>query len=139
MVSREQSPRVEILASTLVTGGAERVIAALVKGATKRSLGKRPQPDRWSVTEILAHLADEELVQGFRQIVLSRRHRSALASRELASYSPLEILGRGYAVVTQVAPASAFYPAEDYHQDYFGKHPERPSCHVRVPRFDQKK
>jgi hypothetical protein len=27
---------------------------------------KRPEPDRWSVAEILAHLADGELVFGFR-------------------------------------------------------------------------
>ncbi len=51
---------VELLASS------PRKIAALVKGATKKSMGKRPQPDKWSVTEILAHLADVELVQGFR-------------------------------------------------------------------------
>jgi exodeoxyribonuclease VII large subunit len=48
-----------------------------------------------------ADFAREELLQGFRQLLMSRRHRWALASRELASYSPLEILARGYAVVTQ--------------------------------------
>ena len=43
-----------------------RQVAALIKGATKKKLGARPQPDKWSVTEILAHLADVELVQGYR-------------------------------------------------------------------------
>ncbi|HET6484893.1 MAG TPA: DinB family protein [Spirochaetia bacterium] len=43
-----------------------RKISALVKGATKRQMGKRPAPGKWSVTEILAHLADVEIVQGFR-------------------------------------------------------------------------
>ena len=43
---------------------------------------------------------------------------------------------KGYKVATELAPASTFWPAEDYHQDYLGKHPERPSCHARVPRFD---
>jgi hypothetical protein len=51
---------VELLASS------PRKIAALVKGVTKRKLSKRPQPEKWSVTEILAHLADVEIVQGFR-------------------------------------------------------------------------
>ncbi len=42
---------------------------------------------------------------------------------------------RGYPVVTQVEPATTFWPAEEYHQDYLGRHPERPSCHVPVKRF----
>ena len=43
-----------------------RKVAALVKGASRAALSRKPQPDKWSVTEILAHLADVELVQGFR-------------------------------------------------------------------------
>ena len=43
----------------------------------------------------------------------------------------------GYKPVTQVVPAERFYPAEDYHQDFIKKHPTRPICHARVPRFDQ--
>ncbi len=41
----------------------------------------------------------------------------------------------GYAVVTEVSPASEFYPAEDYHQDYIAKNP-RTRCHAPIKRFD---
>jgi hypothetical protein len=41
-------------------------LAGLVKGATPAKLRKRPAPDKWSVAEILAHLADAEIVVGWR-------------------------------------------------------------------------
>jgi peptide-methionine (S)-S-oxide reductase len=31
-------------------------------------------------------------------------------------------------IVTEVRPATAFYPAEDYHQQYFTNHPNQPYC-----------
>jgi peptide-methionine (S)-S-oxide reductase len=31
-------------------------------------------------------------------------------------------------IVTQIEPATVFYPAEDYHQDYFAKNPDQPYC-----------
>jgi peptide-methionine (S)-S-oxide reductase len=31
-------------------------------------------------------------------------------------------------IVTEVRPASKFWRAEDYHQDYFRNHPEQPYC-----------
>jgi hypothetical protein len=34
--------------------------------ASRAKLRKRPAPDKWSVTEILAHLADAEIVVGWR-------------------------------------------------------------------------
>lgn len=43
----------------------------------------------------------------------------------------------GYKVVTALSPASAFHPAEGYHQDYLVKHPER-RCHLPVNRFERK-
>jgi hypothetical protein len=43
-----------------------RRIARLVKGVSRRKLSRRPSPRDWSVTEILAHLADAELVVGYR-------------------------------------------------------------------------
>jgi len=36
-------------------------------------------------------------------------------------------------LVTQIAPASTWYPAEDYHQDYLEKHPGGYSCHYLRP------
>jgi DinB superfamily len=49
-----------------VLAASPRQLARLVKGVSKKKLAKRPAPDKWSVTEVLAHLADTELVQGFR-------------------------------------------------------------------------
>jgi len=36
-------------------------------------------------------------------------------------------------VVTKIVSASKFWPAEEYHQDYFTKHPQNAACHV-VPK-----
>jgi peptide methionine sulfoxide reductase msrA/msrB len=44
---------------------------------------------------------------------------------------------KGYNVVTQVAPATPFYLAEDYHQDYLTKHPGH-ACQPRINRFGDK-
>jgi uncharacterized damage-inducible protein DinB len=38
----------------------------LIKPLSKKQLTQRPEPDKWSVAEILAHLADTELVGGWR-------------------------------------------------------------------------
>ncbi len=38
----------------------------LVKGATPARLRKRPAPEKWSAAEILAHLADAEIVVSWR-------------------------------------------------------------------------
>ncbi len=43
-----------------------RQIARLVTGVPRKRLSQRPAADTWSVTEILAHLADSEMVYGFR-------------------------------------------------------------------------
>jgi peptide methionine sulfoxide reductase msrA/msrB len=43
---------------------------------------------------------------------------------------------RGYNVVTQIEPLSDFWPAEDYHQDYYSRSGVSSSCHYRVERFD---
>lgn len=35
-------------------------------------------------------------------------------------------------IVTEVAPLEAFYPAEDYHQDYYAVHGEAPYCRAVI-------
>jgi DinB superfamily len=41
-------------------------LAKLVKGKSPTKLRKRPAPDKWSIVEILAHLADAEIVISWR-------------------------------------------------------------------------
>ena len=49
-------------------------LARLIKGVPVSRLRKRPAPDKWSVSEILAHLADAEIVGGFRmRLILAKR------------------------------------------------------------------
>lgn len=38
-------------------------------------------------------------------------------------------------VATQIRQAEVFWPAEDYHQDFFNKNPSAPVCHKRISRF----
>jgi len=47
-------------------------LASLIDGLSPAQLARRPAPDKWSIQEIVAHLADDELVGGYRlRLVLS--------------------------------------------------------------------
>lgn len=35
-------------------------------------------------------------------------------------------------IVTQIVPFTSFYPAEDYHKDYFAKNPQVPYCQLVI-------
>jgi hypothetical protein len=48
------------------------VLAALVEGLSAEELGYRPAPGKWCIREIVAHLADDELVGAYRiRMILS--------------------------------------------------------------------
>jgi uncharacterized damage-inducible protein DinB len=49
-----------------VQSATTKKLARLIKGVPTAKLRKRPAPDKWSVAEILAHLADVEIVIGWR-------------------------------------------------------------------------
>lgn len=49
-----------------VQAATHKKLAKLIKGVPPAKLKKRPAPDKWSVAEILAHLADCEIVAGWR-------------------------------------------------------------------------
>lgn len=50
----------------------EGKIDHLIRGVAPEKLLQRPLPDKWSVTEIIAHLADDELVGAYRiRLILS--------------------------------------------------------------------
>ena len=41
-------------------------------------------------------------------------------------------------IVTEISPLAEFYPAEDYHQDYFALHGEQPYCQMVIrPKVDK--
>ena len=42
-----------------------------------------------------------------------------------------ELKAKGHSVKTAISPAGAFWPAEDYHQDYYKTNGQTPYCHFR--------
>ncbi|HEX7140408.1 MAG TPA: DinB family protein, partial [Vicinamibacterales bacterium] len=49
-----------------VQAATAETLARLIEGVSTEKLRTRPAPGKWSVGEILAHLADAEIVGGFR-------------------------------------------------------------------------
>ncbi len=62
------------------------------------------------------------------------------AERVIAELTAAKLWDRP--IVTQVVPLNAFYPAEDYHQEYFARNPAQGYCRVviapKVAKFRQK-
>ena len=49
-----------------VQGATAEKLERLIEGVPTKELRKRPAADKWSVSEIVAHLGDAEIVTGFR-------------------------------------------------------------------------
>lgn len=55
--------------------------------------------------------------------------------REISQKLIDELKSKGYDVVTKLVKATKFWPAEDYHQDYYNKKGSLPYCHGYTKRF----
>lgn len=55
--------------------------------------------------------------------------------KEVAEDLIAQLKAKGYPVVTKVTPATTFWPAELYHQDYYSRKGSTPYCHRYMKRF----
>jgi peptide methionine sulfoxide reductase msrA/msrB len=67
----------------------------------------------------------------YRSVVFYRNEEQKQVTEKLIGI----LKSRGYNVVTEVRPASTFWKAEDYHQDYYFHKGTTPYCHGFVKRF----
>lgn len=63
----------------------------------------------------------------YRSIVLTHSKEQEKAARDLIAELEAEKVWDA-PIVTQVEPAGRFYPAEDYHQDYYNRNPGQGYC-----------
>ena len=60
---------------------------------------------------------------------------TTLAQRATAERLIAELRAKGYDVATRVTAATTFWPAEEYHQDYYDRKGAQPYCHAYTKRF----
>ena len=67
----------------------------------------------------------------YRSVIFTHSDEQARIARET-----IAALGAAHAwpdpIVTQVAPAPVFYPAEEYHADYYANNPRQPYCQTII-------
>lgn len=115
-----------------VQAATAKKIDRLIKGVSPAKLRKRPTPDKWSVNEILAHLADTEIVVGFRMRLILGASGSLIAAFDQDSWvtsghyekrSPQKSLDQFRAVrEANLALLKSLTPDQWKH---YGMHPER--------------
>lgn len=137
--------------------GVERVQSGYSGGTTKNPSYKEVCTGKTGHAEVLEIIYDPsvisyaELLDVFWHIHdptqlnrqgndIGTQYRSAVyyhseAQRQLAEQSKADLDKSGYwgaPIVTEITAAQPFYPAEDYHTDYFNLHGEEPYCSAVV-------
>jgi peptide-methionine (S)-S-oxide reductase len=67
----------------------------------------------------------------YRSAIFYGNEEQAATAREVIAELGAKRLF-GAPIVTEVAPLGVFYPAEEYHQQYFQRHPERMYCQAMI-------
>ena len=109
-----------------------KALAKLIKGAPASKLRKRPAPGKWSVGEVLAHLADAEIVTAWRLRAILAAPGTSIqaydqdalaAARNYAKHDPRKSLEQFRAIrETNLALYKSLTPEQWKH---FGMHAER--------------
>ncbi|OQB31653.1 MAG: Peptide methionine sulfoxide reductase MsrA 1 [Candidatus Hydrogenedentes bacterium ADurb.Bin170] len=68
----------------------------------------------------------------YRSVIFYQNEEQRTIAEKLIAH----LRAKGFAVATALEPASAFWPAEDYHQRYYERRRGTPYCHIRTPRFE---
>ena len=74
---------------------------------------------------------------------IGQQYQSAIFYYDASQHTDINqaiqcLIKNGYSITTRVLPVEPFWPAEDYHQNYYEKHQKQPYCHQPVDRFHTK-
>jgi peptide-methionine (S)-S-oxide reductase len=73
----------------------------------------------------------------YRSIILTHDESQTITAKSVIQQLELAKKFSG-TIVTEIQPFTEFYPAEDYHQDYFKKNPDKAYCQLIVkPKVDK--
>ena len=83
----------------------------------------------------------EDVGTQYRSVIFTHTPEQAQTAREMLR-DLTERRAFRWPIVTQILPASEFYPAEEYHQQYFRRNPDQPYCAMvvapKVRKFSEK-
>jgi hypothetical protein len=71
-----------------------RRLARLIDGVSRKQLSRRPSSGTWSVAEILAHLADSELVYGYRIRLILEAGRPPIQNTDQDAWARFSVYAR---------------------------------------------
>lgn len=74
----------------------------------------------------------EDVGHQYRSVIFYRTPEQRAAAEQAIRRVAREPWWEGEGVVTEVTPFERFFPAEDYHHDYFAQHQERAYCRAVI-------